>query len=266
MKRFEINNFAVSGLHGEMDISVPIQDNKVVIVGVNGLGKSTFLNIFYLIVSRQWGKLVDYQFSSLSIRVNDKELSLSREEISNFLNLRRDLARALPPSRYRNLADKARSYGDFGELIRLLEESDFDQLSLFRDFGISPLEADYIRHLISRDKRTSKATRHFMEVSDYIEEELPAQVVFLPTYRRIEKDLHIVFPGLEDELKRFHEHRKRIRQRIGGQYVELVEFGMEDVDDTIKKTLANIKDTARAELNNLAGSYLRDVIRGEGRH
>ncbi len=47
-------------------------------------------------------------------------------------------------------------------------------------------------------------------------------------------------------------------------HIELVEFGMEDVEDTFREVRAELVRMARLELNALAGSNLRDVIRGQG--
>jgi hypothetical protein len=85
----------------------------------------------------------------------------------------------------------------------------------------------------------------------------------LPTYRRIEQDLKSLFPEFEGDFK------KAVRARVGKDtragYVELVEFGMEDVDARVSAKVAALKEGSRVELNNLAGGYLRDVIRGEAR-
>jgi hypothetical protein len=45
-------------------------------------------------------------------------------------------------------------------------------------------------------------------------------------------------------------------------YIELVEFGMEDVESTIKHKMIEIKENVRKDLSNLTGAYLRDVIHG----
>jgi hypothetical protein len=88
-----------------------------------------------------------------------------------------------------------------------------------------------------------------------------AQVLYLPTYRRIEQDLQSIFPGTEidTEIKKI---RDRVERRGRSTYTELVAFGMEDVEKTINERLGQIKDSVRKELNNLTGTYLRDVLRG----
>ncbi len=71
-----------------------------------------------------------------------------------------------------------------------------------------------------------------------------------------------IFPDLEDALERY-VNREIKSWRYDESYVELVSFGMQDVQTIISATLDETSSYARTQLNNLAGSYLRDVIRGE---
>lgn len=90
------------------------------------------------------------------------------------------------------------------------------------------------------------------------------QVLYLPTYRRIEQDLEKVLPGIDiDDLKK--RAGKPLGFRNKRNYIELVEFGMEDVVRTIERKTDEIEKKVRSDLSNLTGEYLRDVIRGSYR-
>ena len=52
------------------------------------------------------------------------------------------------------------------------------------------------------------------------------------------------------------------RRAESTSYIELVEFGMQDVEKTIQKKMNELKDRLRDDLNNLTGTYLRNVIQG----
>ncbi|HYT46136.1 MAG TPA: AAA family ATPase, partial [Methylomirabilota bacterium] len=87
------------------------------------------------------------------------------------------------------------------------------------------------------------------------------QVLYLQTYRRIEQDLASIFHGsLSSELRSSIE--RWTRRAESTSYIELVEFGMQDVEKTIQKKMSELKDSLRDDLNNLTGTYLRDVIQG----
>jgi len=87
------------------------------------------------------------------------------------------------------------------------------------------------------------------------------QFLYLPTYRRIEQDLKSIFRGIEIEEK-VREFRDRFRKRDRSSFIELIEFGMEDVDRTIQARMTQIKERVRTGLSTLTGTYLREVIRG----
>lgn len=53
---------SIKGLFGESDVHFPISDNRLILVGYNGIGKSTILNIFYYFISQQWSKLAEQDF------------------------------------------------------------------------------------------------------------------------------------------------------------------------------------------------------------
>ena len=69
----------ITGLFGRFDVTIPITDNRLIIVGHNGTGKSTILNAFYYLISAQWEKLQEIHFDTLSIRVNYQEFTINRK-------------------------------------------------------------------------------------------------------------------------------------------------------------------------------------------
>ena len=75
-----------------------------------------------------------------------------------------------------------------------------------------------------------------------IQAALGAQVLYLPTYRRIERELGSIFEGADpDDLRRYRQRHSENTQ----SYIELVEFGMKDVQEAVDKSLGSIKDFAR---------------------
>ena len=190
----EITEFAIRGLYGYRDITIPIRDNKIVLVGVNGLGKTTIINLLYFFLSRQWYQLFEYDFSEISLEINKELLTISQTNKSKYLTKERK-----------------------GPLF----------------------------------------------IEEYLNQYIDSQILYLPTYRRIEKELETIFPELDKSVNRYNKEIGIKHHRHRKKYVELIEFGMKDVEQKINNTLSEIKENARTQLNSLAGSYLRDVIRRE---
>jgi ABC-type Mn2+/Zn2+ transport system ATPase subunit len=63
LKRFRINR-----LHGARTLDVEIQDNRLILVGENGTGKSTVVNFIYFVLTEQWGRMAHYDFDSMVYR------------------------------------------------------------------------------------------------------------------------------------------------------------------------------------------------------
>ena len=230
-------------------MDIPIQDNSIVLVGVNGIGKSTVINIFYYLVSRQWQRLSEFHFSTVTIEVNGKQFSVRRDDLKQPSNVTSHL-RHLPPryvSAVQRLLDAGEldSFTNIGEL-RLSDARRFSELfgmptSMVReihtvlrsfDFPLESLQPDVLRN-ISHD----------------LASEIDSQILYLPTYRRIEKDLRFIFPELDEDVFRYQ--RRVGLSRRADHYVELVSFGMEDVERNIKETLERLKEEARTALNDL---------------
>ena len=87
------------------------------------------------------------------------------------------------------------------------------------------------------------------------------QVIYLPTYRRIEQDLKSIFPNLDDEeLRKLTARSESMLNPRNRGHVELVQFGMQDVETKIANELEAIRERTRSQLTNLTASYLKDII------
>ncbi len=88
------------------------------------------------------------------------------------------------------------------------------------------------------------------------------KVLFLPTYRRIEKDLKSIFPDIEERFRtRLSENQIPTRQ--GQTFAEIVSFGMEDIGRIIAEFTAKLNSIAKNKSNSAAQEYIRDMVRGQ---
>lgn len=251
----KIESITITKLFGEYNYRIPLKDNKLILVAENGSGKTTIVNLIYFFLTRQWTKLLRYNFKSIGATINNKEFTIDKTDIDilNSEKFKRYLKRypsnikekiyellisADPfeimkhPYKFEYAADRLNipTHLIF-ELTNLLNT---EQLTLFND--IIPSKGKNLRNLID------------------------SQILYLPTYRRIEQDLKNIFPDLESDIDKYRK-RKRHREPDDTSYVELVEFGMEDVEEKINRRLYEIKEDLGNKIkNNLTGGYLRDVI------
>lgn len=255
----QITGFSIEGLHNRTNVNVPIVDGKIILVGVNGLGKTTIVTMLYFVLTRQWSKLVEYEFSRIVVTFHDERVEIDRARIdqSKYGSFQPSLFDEFPSS----LVERVLSTPGFRELATA-GFSRADVLRVAANGGLPASAVERVLYSAFSPKKNQRGTKYMRDVEARLERHAPP-VLYLPTYRRIEQDLKSLFPELDRDVRKAVRNRVVHDGRAG--FVDLVEFGMEDVVTRVDAKLATLKEESRIELNNLAGSYLRDVIRGEAR-
>jgi energy-coupling factor transporter ATP-binding protein EcfA2 len=264
---FKIERFVIKGLHQARDYDITIRDNRIVMVGVNGLGKTTVVNLLYLVLSRQWDRVLEYNFDSLILKVSGTEYTLKQErdsetaDLSIARRLQSELARLIPREHFHSIDSEL-----FEVLASVATRHGREILGLELDRNTS-IPSSLCRRFAASFNLEPKAfnKEQFSLLDDCLKNlTRDCQILYLPTYRRIEKDLSLIFPDLEESTQAFQRRKGMLSAEKRRDFIELVEFGMEDVEATFKRVQSDLVQKARSELNTLAGGYLRDVIRGEG--
>ncbi len=246
----KLTRFCIEGLHNIRTIDIPITDNKLVLVGENGMGKSTVANFIYFFLTMQWSRILDYKFKSVSAEIDSINYNLSRDDVNklarkqNFTNER--YRRRLPISIYKKVKE-------------LVEKKYNDNKIIKQISGKIHVPSSILRREIDNIRFSNSISKELKEDIESVKTKIGNRVIYLPTYRRIEQDLEIILPQLEIGINDFEEYPRR---RKDTEYTELVEFGMEDVEETIDRKMIEMKETIRKDLSALTGDYLRDVING----
>lgn len=245
-----ITRFEIKKLHGYKNIDLKMVDNTLILVGENGAGKTTVLQLFYYLLSGQWSLMANYQFESVSMTIEGKPYSLPYADIEKSLR-RIDylVLDRFPPSVRNRVSSILGRRGRLAipELEIICEQYGIPlqfllhQLDLFDESSING-DVEPLRLLLAS-----------------IRESLDSQLLYLPTYRRIEQELSLIFKGLDDRELR-NRGKLLTDQRKGDTFVELIEFGMKDVNDAVNETRNELDRFARESLNKLTFSYLGDVV------
>jgi AAA domain, putative AbiEii toxin, Type IV TA system len=105
-----------------------------------------------------------------------------------------------------------------------------------------------------------------MDIVSKIKETLNSQILYLPTYRRIEEDLSRILRGREKWLPESFSYNnrrilgKRIDYLENSDYIELVEFGMKDVKQKIIDKQEDLNRFSEISFKNLTYMNLGDVV------
>lgn len=268
-----LHRFSIIGLHGKYDINIPIKDNRLILIGVNGLGKTTVINILYLALSGQWGRLIDYDFLAIELVLNGDEIVFTREDILAKSRAQRNFQRILSIHSNRTpyprpMVSRVLSHPMVREARDqevLFDDSVLKKISVDVDIGyniVRRIIADFPKEL-QRDLLDGlEEPESFSRMTAILEGAEVRQVIYLPTYRRIEQDLKAIFPNItEEELRKLTTTSRAVSKPGARGFVELVHFGMEDVEERLASELETIQRRTREQLTGLTASYLQDIIR-----
>lgn len=266
-----ITYFAIEKLFGTSNLSISLNENKIIIIAENGEGKTTILRLLYLFLSKQWGTLVEWHFSRVIAIIDGKEYSFIRENYADQL---------IPESIIQTLLQEFPNYSEF--LKKTLSKYSVDQL-IESDFLQSELEGKYdipislIYSIVNEiDQFKSNDKRYPWK----------ANILYLPTYRRIEQGFNSLYGDISKRLasqikQTFPEIAQKIRREKSAShesysaaetdllgvfdalwssrdferwsskyeknfYLELIEFGMEDVKYHVENLLTNSKGGSAA--------------------
>lgn len=251
--RHNLTQFDIIGLYGERDYSIKIKDHKLILVGENGSGKTTVFKIMYCALSCDWDALRTFDFEKINIYFSDVDtpVTITLKLLQDISEID-DLARVVDYTTIRLRGKRMFSAGLINSIISFKKKStenkdEQDTNNLYLD-GLLPPR--YMRSVIS-DERVAE----LWEINNKIENFFDAIILYLPTYRRIEEQLENIFPHMDSE--EWNTARKRVKSN---RAIELVEFGMEDVEKAVKAYQERLNNFSRAQQNKLTLGYLSEII------
>ncbi|WP_075633326.1 AAA family ATPase [Rhizobium rhizosphaerae] len=233
-----LTGFRIINLNERLNVDLIIENNTLILVGENGTGKTTILRIMFYFLSGRFIELSKFRFEEIKAYFGTKEVSVKLEDISVPFLASSDIAR-VPPS-MRNRWRSLQAEGKYDELLvlaeRIFPRSYREQMTMFE----------------------SQTSENLADLQVDIVKTMNAQILYLPTYRRIERELTSIYSGIDpDDLRR---NRSAGQSDTDDAYIELVEFGMADVKRAIDTALQRISAFANAGLNTLTLGYLGEVV------
>src|SRR5690242_830654 len=106
MSKQFLTRFRIEGLHGLRTINVEIENNRLILVGENGTGKSTVANLIYFFLTQQWNRILTYKFKYISATIGSMEITLNYQEIMKLVKTRHS-PRSVPQRYLRPIRDFA---------------------------------------------------------------------------------------------------------------------------------------------------------------
>lgn len=270
-----LKSIAIEGLFGKYKCNLIFENDIAIWISENGVGKTTILTMIVAILTGDARTLCDINFKNISVNISDENYIIdkqrptlpskykdgirykykdsiryrykdsSRYKELHMIYLLNDLERYLPRSFFQKIRN---------EIVhqKYTDSSIFDEIiNKLRDYeSYNNDEIDEIDQIIQniKDLQYGELYEEIYKIKDKLKEE----VVFYPTYRRVEVGFERVFSA---------NSKNYINKELTTKYMG---FGMSDVKNRIKNLLGKLRkdaNTAYIEMNaNIISELLEDSI------
>ncbi len=243
-----IVRFEILGLHGDRNLWLDFESPIKIMISENGTGKTTLLNTLFNVLSGKWLKLNQLQFKTIKIDFqNNKSITINYEDIrpenSDIFEegIVRELLMYVPFEEVTQLIETGyhypynmflRKFEHIIDMVGIPSRVIYDEL---RRINRTPHVLD--DQIIARNKNLAKLTT-------ILKEAFPYQLLYFPTYRRVEEDLRNL--GIvEKDIDRDEQ---------------LIQFGMGDVRKRFDKITSRIKEFPLNGIRLLMGKCLHNLL------
>ncbi|MEO0684049.1 MAG: hypothetical protein AAFY76_03115, partial [Cyanobacteria bacterium J06649_11] len=227
MKFTRMKYFSISGLFGSKEVHIPFEEDVKILIGENGLGKTQVLNIFYYTLTRNFQKLTNFPFTSVKFKIGRKVYAFSNEELVECFSgkkfrhpVLKEIRAILGPLEFEKLLNRIINTSPSSARGYLKRHPAYSSI-----VNLAP--AEYIIELLKEEiygirlregrRKSDQLSENIQKCVDALEEFIGDQVImYFPTFRRVEEDLHNL--GYSEE-----------QLRVGKEDSRLIHFGMDDV-------------------------------------
>ena len=254
MRKSNLKSFTIKGLFGDRNISIPFKEDVKILIGENGLGKTTALNMLYYTLTSKFFKLKDFDFKSLELAFTDgQKITIDKEKL---LKSDEDIEMNIPTSLLNNLS-RSLDTADIIEISNMLA-SDMHPHMILERIEMKRYSSDIFRRYPVRLVLSAiKVICGFGEENEKIrkaketlkKELIDTEILYFPTFRRIEEDL--INLGLEDE-----------KNKINQGDVRLIQFGMKDVRQRFEELKKDINGLSSKGLSQISSEILSQLVKG----
>lgn len=241
-----IERITIKGLFGKNDVILNFEKEVNIYIGENGLGKTTILNCLYYILHDDYVKLSEISFDEILVKFkSESEISISKADVLKYIKRTR---------RGRNIYQEEEMYSYIENILEpyssnklALDDDDLREIiirNLSRTFEIPyHLANSYVLSYLSLNSTNKKGDeKRINTLKEMVSKNVRERIIYLTTYRRIEKDFSDKFESEDERFNRMDD--------------SLIRFGMKDVSKAIKNILETIRTTTNQGFNKMTGILL----------
>ena len=213
-----LTQFAILGLYGERNIVIPFNHPAKILVSENGVGKTTVLNALYATLTCQFLKLATLDFEKIVLTFPHDEITIHKSylvqtEEENDDNIYKEIKKKLLDTDFITLQNLSREL----PLKKLKEHPRLQSAAKALEIPPILLATQF------RNFSTGLEEGYLLAISEKIKSIFNYQVLYFPTFRRIEENL--------SNLGYFSTYPNA-----------LLQSGMSDVNADIEQMTSDIKE------------------------
>jgi len=262
MIKGRITKFKISKLFGYQSVDINFDYKNKILIGENGLGKTTILNILYYILDKKFKKLNEIKFESIELQFSNKaKIQFTKNDLNFFINRP---SRNQETQLYHILKEKL-TKNDIEKLKSIIVDNKTnDQIKRFNvveilnriDLKINAPNKfiyDSINTFINEFEAVN-----FQNIIDVIDNNISSKILYFPTYRRIETD----FEKLIEKKKHLQLQQQMFWEDEKENYSiddESLKFGMEDVQRRIENLTEEIREKSLKGFSKITGDLLSQL-------
>lgn len=247
-----VKRFQIKSLFNYIDVDLPLDKDVNIFLGENGLGKTTILNCLYNTLSSKFEKLRNINFQSIIITfLDNEEFVINYNDVIEYCNYMLDNHYI----RYSELSfDKFFSEKELKDIRNIVSHESYSKRDMIEYiYRLSDIlripprvaERELINYINRYEHKMPKGDiNNVQKLRKKIEDYLEDDIIYFPTYRRIEEDLSKLDIDIE---------KNNIKTK-------LIHFGMDDIIASIDKTLTSIRNIAINSFTEMTGVLLTQYL------
>lgn len=271
MKKTRISRFVIKDLYHYQNVDIQFEDRYKILIGENGVGKTTVLNCLYYLLNKKFEKLSRIDFLSMELHFSNKtKISFSKSDLNYFIERPKKYKR----SHFYDVLTNSITSDQIGVLKDIVEGKMSDQVKRIKtveflnNIGVKiSAPSSFIYDNITKFIVESEAL-DFTRVIDRIEKEISSKILYFPTYRRIEEELKNIgkFPKAE-VLERYSDYLDEdelnsLEREITSDEDDIIQFGMADVEERIDNITQLITKSSMIGFSQITGELLSQLLKG----
>ncbi|WP_159478611.1 AAA family ATPase [Chryseobacterium sp. 18068] len=260
MTKTRITRFKITKLFGYQDVDIDFNDRYKILVGENGLGKTTILNALYFLLDKKFKKLNKLKFESIELVFHNKnKINFTKNDLNFFVE-------------GRNRNQESQFYQILKERIKKEDIDNLKKIILNKSQPELNKRLDVNQYLKDIDLKIGAPTKfiydninkfisefeaiNFQIVIDTLDKNITSKILYFPTYRRIESHLeNLKIQQVSYQRDLFWDEE----EQHNSNFDDNLKFGMEDVKIRIENLTEEIREMSLKGFSKITGDLLSQL-------